>query len=121
MTRKDPLDGCSETKWHYWRPSDPLYFTCELMKTEAINKKAEPVNHIQMKSIGTQNIKLNAIVDAADAHTLIRNHGNVFCMHGTKLTPRQDGAFDAEVLLVPDNGMSSVISDDVSSCWRDQN
>lgn len=65
----------------------------------------------QMKPIGTQTIRLKTTVDAADAHTLLHNRGNVFCVAGLTFARQDDGAFDCVITLEPDNGIVQVLED----------
>lgn len=62
----------------------------------------------QLRSVGTQAIKLKATMPAADAHVIARNYKRVFCLSGFTLTVRPDGRFDVQVTLEPDNGMMTV-------------
>jgi hypothetical protein len=62
----------------------------------------------QMRSIGTQDITLHSVVDAATAHILVRNHDAIFRLCDLRAVKREDGAFDVSVKLTPDNGMAEV-------------
>jgi hypothetical protein len=71
----------------------------------------------QMRSIGTQEITINTVVGTPDAHTIARNSQAIFRMSGYKAQQREDGQWDVQITLTPDNGMASVENDSpVANC-----
>jgi hypothetical protein len=64
----------------------------------------------QVRSIGTQDITLHAVVDEATALILVRNSQAIFRLCGLEASKRDDGTFDVCIKLTPDNGMVTVTS-----------
>jgi len=62
----------------------------------------------QIRSIGTQTIKLKATLPAADVHTITHNYQHIFRLADYVATVREDGQFDLLLTLEPDNGMATV-------------
>ena len=62
----------------------------------------------QMRSIGTQEITINAVINTPDVHTIIRNSEAIFRLYVHKAQQREDGQWNMEITLTPDNGMAFI-------------